>query len=85
MTAPRRPPPRATLSPLAHRVFRATVVLTLVLMGALLADILFGWRLPQVIRPSLPIALAVALTVALAIGVAAFGAPRRPGDGQEPE
>lgn len=55
----------------------ASVFVVLTTLVLALADILLGWRLPQPVRPALPIVLAVALGLALVIGVSAYGAPQK--------
>ena len=75
----------APLTGLARGAFRASIAAFLVAVALMLADALFGLRLPQPWRGALPVAFAAGVVLALTLYVSAYGAPKRPGtaDAQE--
>jgi hypothetical protein len=74
----------APLTGLARWVFRASVAVFLLAVALMLADALFGVRLPQPGRGALPYVFAGGVALALTLYVSAYGAPKRPEKTGEP-
>ncbi len=77
--------PGPEMSPGTSLVFRLSIWMAVAAGILLVFDLIFGLRLPQPVRPAMPVVLAVGLCVALVLGVATFGAPSRPGQRRNEE